>query len=156
MANVMRWRYGDTNPVMAPADSSLIEVGDLVALSSGSAVSAGTFANLGSEPANQEAFHDSFLGVAMQQSPEGETQSIRVATSGVFEFLSASATYGIGDLLGTHEPVSGAELYNQSIATVLSPSLAIGRCVRSQPQAAAKVLVDVVSTVVRGGPQAAA
>ncbi len=156
MANVMRWRYGDTNPVLASADTSLIEVGDLVVLSAGNAVSAATFASAGSEPANQEAFHDAFLGVAMQQSPEGETRPIRVATSGVFEFDSASATYEIGGLLGTHEPATGAELYNQSVASVATPNLAVGRCVRRQPQGATKVLVDVVSTVVRGGPQAAA
>ncbi len=31
MTDKMRWRYGDTNPVVAPVDSAtVIEIGDLV------------------------------------------------------------------------------------------------------------------------------
>ena len=156
MANKMRWRYGDTNPVMMPAASALIEVGDLVALVEGEAVPAGDLADIGSEAANQEAFHDAFLGVAMQQSPDGETTAIRVATSGVFEFLSPSATFEVGDLLGGCENAAETALLNQSVKAVGTPNLAIGRCVRRSPQAAEKVLIDVVSTIVRGGPQVAA
>jgi hypothetical protein len=33
MADTMRWRYGETNPVLVPVDSrTVIEIGDLVYL----------------------------------------------------------------------------------------------------------------------------
>ena len=38
MSNIMRWRYGETNPVIIPVETgTAIEIGDLVYLSSGNA-----------------------------------------------------------------------------------------------------------------------
>ena len=38
MANTMRWRYGETNPVVLPvASATVIEIGDLVVLDTGTA-----------------------------------------------------------------------------------------------------------------------
>ena len=46
MADTMRWRYGDTNPVVAPVDSAtVIEIGDLVYLDTDDAKPAGYDAN---------------------------------------------------------------------------------------------------------------
>ncbi len=82
MANTMRWRYGETNPIMMPVlVGYVIEIGDLVYLDSGSAKAAAAIADLGTLVANQEALHDQFLGVAMQASPSASTESIRVATT---------------------------------------------------------------------------
>ncbi|HYO25875.1 MAG TPA: capsid cement protein [Lacipirellulaceae bacterium] len=154
MANKMRWRYGDTNPVMiAVASETTIEIGDIVARESGAAVPAGALPDAGSEAGNQEALHDAFLGVAMQHSPAGSTDPIRVATSGVFEFDCAAATFQVGDLVGVDEASSGSALENQVVAKVATANLAIGTCVRQSPSAASRVLIEVVSTVVRGGPQ---
>ena len=45
MSNVMRWRYGDTNPVVLPvASSTVIEIGDFVYQSSGAALPASELA----------------------------------------------------------------------------------------------------------------
>jgi len=157
MANTMRWRYGETNPVMMPVlEGYVVEIGDLVYLDEQSAKSASSQPDLGTLAANQEALHDGFLGVAMQASPSESTEPIRVATSGVFEFDCLSATLEMGDLLGATENTLGTELENQYVIGVATPNLAVGRCVKRVNPAGVKVLVDVVSTVVRGGPQAAA
>jgi hypothetical protein len=157
MANTMRWRYGDTNPVMMPvADDTEIEIGDLVYAAAGLARPAGALADLGTLAANQEAFHDAFVGVAMQCSPAGAEEPIRVATSGVFEMDCLSATLDVGDCLGPDEGVAGLELLNQTVVKVATPNLAIGRCAKRVNPAGTRALVDVVSTLLRGGPQAMA
>jgi hypothetical protein len=157
MANKMRWRYGDVHPVMVGvASDTVIEIGDLVLQEASLARPASELEDLGSEAANQEAFHDDFLGVAMQHSPAGSAEPIRVATTGVFEFDCGSATFVIGDLLGVDEASSGTELEDQVVAKVTTPNLAIGVCVKTINPAASRVLVEIHSTIVRGGVQAAA
>ena len=157
MANRMRWRYGDTNPVMLPvAAETVIEIGDLVGLAGGAAVPASELEDSGTDAANQEAFHDLFVGVAMQHSPDGSADPVRIATSGVFEFDCASAAFELGDLIGADEATSGTALEKQVAVEVATPNLAVGRCAKRVNPAATRVLVDVVSTVMRGGPQAMA
>lgn len=157
MANKMRWRYGDTNPITLPvATDVVIEIGDLVGASSGAAHPASAFEDLGSEAGNQEAFHDIFAGVAMQASPAGENTPIRIATTGVFEFDCPSATHEVGILLGADEGGSGDVLEDQVIVAVSTANLAVGRCVKRDATASSKVLVEIVSTLTLGGPQSMA
>src|SRR5262245_55801682 len=131
MANSMRWRYGDTNSVMVPVmEASLVEIGDLVYLASGVGKPAGELADLGTKAANQEAFHDNFVGVAMQSSPAGSSEPIRVATSGVFELDCLSTTAEIGDLFGVDEDGTGTELLSQTVTKVATANLAVGRCAK--------------------------
>jgi hypothetical protein len=154
MSNTMRWRYGDTDPVMLPvAEATIIEIGDLVYQASGLARPASQLADLGTEAANQEAFHDAFVGVAMQASPAGSSDSIRVATSGVFEFDCLSTTAEVGDLFGVDEDGTGTELLDQTVAKVAGANLAVGRCAKRINPAGTRALVEIVSTVMRGGPQ---
>ena len=156
MANNMRWRYGETSPVMMPVDAeTTIEIGDLLYLATDDVRPAAMLTPGGSLAATQETFHDNFVGVAMQCSPAGSTAPIRVATTGVFEFNCASATFEVGDFLGGNDG-GGGELDSQLVDEVATPNLAIGRCVKRVSPAGTKVLVDVVSTLVKGGPQAAA
>jgi hypothetical protein len=158
MANVMRYRYGDTNPVSAAVDSAVvIEIGDLVALVSGKAVPADDFADAGTKAQNQEAFHDLFLGVAEQQSRAGDTDPIRVATSGTFELDIASATLGLGALVGaagTGE-AGAVGVANQIVESVATPNLAIGR-VQEAIASKTKVKVNIDSVIMTGGPRAMA
>lgn len=154
MANTMRWRYGDTSPVMLPVDATtVVEIGDLLYLETDDARPASAQADAGTEAANQEAFHDKFAGVAMQASRNGDTQPIRVATSGVFEFDCLSATFEVGKLIGADENAGGNALEKQVVAPVATANLAIGRCAKRVSPAATRVLVDIVSTMLRGGPQ---
>ena len=154
MANTMRWRYGDTSPVMLPVDATtVIEIGDLLYLETDDARPASAAADAGTEAANQEAFHDKFAGVAMQASRNGDTQPIRVATAGVFEFDCLSGTYEVGKLIGADENAGGTALEKQIATPVATANLAIGRCAKRVSPAATRVLVDIVSTMQRGGPQ---
>ncbi len=156
MANTMRWRYGDTCPVILPVDSAtVIEIGDLVYLDVDDAKPASAQADQSTEIGNQQLFHDVFAGVAMQASRSGDTQPIRVATAGVFEFDCLSTTLEVGDLMSSDENVAGVALLNQTVAKVGNPNAAIGRCAKRLNPAGTRVLVDIVSGVLKGGPQAA-
>ena len=161
MANIMRWRYGETNPVTLPVDSATeIEIGDLVYLDTDDAKPASTIDDIGgggpaTPAAAQELFHNSFVGVAMQQSRAGDTAPIRIATSGVFEFATQSATYELGTRVATDADT--ALMDQQVVATTeTTPERSIGRVAKRVPAADTKVLVEINSTVMRDGPQASA
>lgn len=155
MANTFRYRYGDTRPVMVAVDSAtVIEIGDLVYLDTDDAKPASSIADTATEAGNQEAFHDVFLGVAEQASASGDTDEIRVATAGVFEFACPAETRQLGQLIGVDEAASGTALEDQVVDNVATANLAIGSVAKTTTTAL--VLVDIVSTVMRGGPQAMA
>ena len=152
MSDKMRWRYGDTNPVVAAVDAAtVIEIGDLVWQDADDAKPAAGQSDHGSEAANQEAFCDGFLGVAMQRSRSGETAPIRVATTGVFELDCPSSLFELGDLVGGDENAAGSALLNQQVSKVIQSRFAIGRVARRESAAATSVLVDIRSTVMTGG-----
>jgi Uncharacterized conserved protein (DUF2190) len=152
MSDSMRWRYGDTTPVLLAVDSgTVIEIGDLVYLDTDDAKPASAQADQSSEAANQILFASKFAGVAMQRSPSGDTTPIRVATTGVFEFSIAATTFEVGNLIGSKEQANGTQLENQVVAKVGTTNKSIGRCVKRSATNATKVLVDIVSTVVKGG-----
>jgi len=151
MSDKMRWRYGDTNPVVAGVDSAtVIEIGDLLYLDTDDAKPASSQADVGSEPSNQEAFADNFLGVAMQRSRDGDTSPIRVATTGVFEYDCPSGTFELGDLIGVDE-TGGTTLMDQQVDAVTQSRYAIARAARREPSAATSVYVDIRSTIMTGG-----
>lgn len=154
MSDVFRYRYGDMKPVkVAVASATVIEIGDLVYLSSGAALPATSLADAGTKAQNQEAFHDAFIGVAMSRSRNGDDDPIIVATAGVFEFASASASYALGNLVGPIGTGAGdaVGLANQSVESVATANLAIGRSVEVTASQT-KVKVEIVSTVLYGGP----
>jgi hypothetical protein len=152
MSDKMRWRYGDTNPVVAAVDSdTVIEIGDLVLLNTDDARPASVLVDQGTKAANQATFASVFLGVAMQRSRSGETAPIRVATTGVFEFDCASGTFELGDMIGLDENAAGNALLNQQVAKVTVAADAVGRVAKRQPAAGTSVLVDIRSTVMTGG-----
>jgi hypothetical protein len=154
MANTMRWRYGDTCPVLLPVDSAtVIEIGDLVYLDTDDAKPASSQGDQGTEVTNQQLFHDMFAGVAMQASRSGDTQPIRVATTGVFEFDCLSTTLEVGDLMCSDENAGGTTLLNQTVAKVSAANAAIGRCAKRLNPAGTRVLVDIVSSMLKGGAQ---
>ncbi len=151
MSDKMRWRYGDTNPVLAAVNAeTVIEIGDLVYQEVDDARPASRLSDQGTKPANQELFADKFLGVAMQRSRSGETTPVRVATTGVFEFDCPGAAFELGDFVGVDENAAGDALLNQQVAKVGAAKYAFGRDAKRQ-SAATTVLVDIRSTVMTGG-----
>lgn len=162
MADSMRWRYGDTHPVVMAVDSStVIEIGDLVHLNTDDALPASSIDDIGGAgPANlaaaQEQLHDAFLGVAMQRSRDGDTTPIRIATRGVFELDAASATFEVGDLVGADDNSGATALENHKVIAVPGENLALGRVARRVTAADTRVFVEIVGTITHGGPQAAA
>lgn len=150
MSDKMRWRYGDTNPVVAAVDAATeIEIGDLLYQDTDDAKPAASQADQGSEAANQETFAHKFLGVAMQRSRSGDTAPIRVATTGVFEFDCPLVACELGDLTGP-DHVNNV-LMNQQVMMVTAPWYAIGRVAKRQPEVVRSVLVDIRSTLMTGG-----
>ena len=148
----MRWRYGDTNPVMAAVDSATeIELGDLLVLDTDDAKPAASLADQGTEATNQALLTTKFLGVAMQRSRAGDVDPVRVATTGVFEYVCPSGTFELGDLIGGDENAAGNALLNQQVSKVSDAQHAIGRVCRRVPAAATTVLVDIRSTIMTGG-----
>ena len=129
MSDSMRWRYGDTTPVVLAVDSgTVIEIGDLVYLDTDDAKPASAQADQSTEAANQILFASKFAGVAMQRSPSGDSTPIRVATTGVFEFNIAATTFEVGNLIGSKEQANGTQLENQVVAKVATTNKSIGRC----------------------------
>ena len=153
MANVMRWRYGETNPVMVSVNTStVIEIGDLVWLGQDHVVPANV--KSASELATLGKLHERFLGVAMQDSSVSGQNAIRISTTGVFEFACQKLTYELGDLIGGLLDAKSERLLAQSVGQAVAPGYAIGRCAKAIQPAGSNVLVDIVSTVMRGGVQA--
>ena len=153
MSNTMRWRYGDTNPVMAPVKSAtVIEIGDMVWQEMGNAWPASMLPHQGSREANQQLFAEKFLGVVMQRSSRaGNIDRICVATSGVFESDCTSATFELGGHVGPEENTGGDGLLNQHVVAVYASQYAVARCARQASIAVPRVLIDICSTVMRGG-----
>jgi len=152
MANKMRWRYGDTKPILAAVDSAVvIEIGDLLYLNTDDVRPASSQADGDGETVNQETFADNFIGVAAQQSRNGDTDEIRVDTAGVFEFICASATYEVGDNIGVDENADGDGLCDQTVAAVADAAYAIAKVARRATSATTTLFVEIESTVMHGG-----
>ena len=152
MTDKMRWRYGDTNPVVAAVDTAtVVEIGDLLWQDTDDAKPASSVTNHGTKLLNQKALADAFLGVAMQRSRSGDAAPIRVATTGVFEFDCASDTFELGDLVGVDTNTAGSALLNQQVAKVSDSLHAVGRIAKRQSTATTNVLVDICSTIMTGG-----
>jgi hypothetical protein len=153
MANVKRWVHGDRHEVKADVLSATeIEVGDLLYLDVTNAKPANAQSDQGSESANQQLFHDQFLGIALEAHPAGSGDyKIRVATKGIFEYPCIAATHELGDLIAPDEDSGGTFLQNQVVVKVSASNAAIGR-VTKDTTSEATVQLEIVSSVIHGGP----
>lgn len=152
MSDNMRWKYGRINVVVAAvAAATVIEIGDLLWQDGDEAKPALDQADLGNKIANQERFAENFLGVAMQWSRQGDTDPIRVATTGVFDFDCVKETFRLGDFVGWDENIHSNVSLNQQVSKVFYSDCAIGRVAKREPSPACRVLVDIRSTVMTGG-----
>jgi hypothetical protein len=148
MADAFRLRHDDTDKFLGAVDSStVIEIGDLVYLDTDDVKPASSQADQLTEEANQALLASRFAGVAMQASDNGDTQPIRVATDGIFEFPCPSGTWEIGDLVGASENVGGDALEDQQVEAVVRPELALGYVAQREPSAVTIVKVRLLSRV---------
>jgi len=122
MSDKMRWRYGETNPVVAAVDAATeIEIGDLL-------------------------WHDTDDAKPASDVPDQGS----VATTGVFELGCQATAFELGDLVAAAQGTVDV-LEDQQVAKASDPALSIGRAARREPNAATAVLVDIRSTVMTGG-----
>lgn len=151
MSDRMRWRWGGGDCVVAAVSAeTVIEIGDLLWQDMDNAKPASDFDPSKFSNPVQEQFADKFLGVAMQRSCDGDTSSVRVATTGVFEFDCLGRTFELGDMIGveTHSPEEPASmLQNQRVEKTSCSRYAIGRVAKREASATTSVLVDIRSKV---------
>lgn len=150
--------YGEANPVVTKpiGSADVVEVGDMVSqAANGDIKTASQETWVTNLAGTQEPFHDKFLGVAQERSRSGDTNPIRVNTSGVHEFDCAAATFEIGTLVGPADSGSSS-LEDQKVVAVATENLATGRVAKRYGSNTTKVFVKIFSTKLDGGAQAMA
>jgi hypothetical protein len=145
MSHVKRWKSGERNERKCAVDSATaIELGDLLWLDDDDVKPASQLSDLGSERLNQIKFRNLFAGVAMEpHAADSGATTIRVATSGIFEFIAASDTYEIGTLIAIDEASSGTELENQTVVDADFQYMAIGQIARREASATTTVRIAI-------------
>lgn len=142
---------GSRNQVMAAVDSAEVIVkGNMLRLVTDDVRAISGMSDVGLKLANQQAARDAFIGVAMRASASGQTQPIPVATTGVFEFNTSSATYEVGDLVGPAGTGTGGNVgvSDDTVEAVTDASAAIGR-VYKRGTSITRVQVEIFSTIFR-------
>lgn len=136
---MQRWRYGETNPIaMRVKPDTIIEMGDLV-------WGIHSYAHPAIDASGALPFVQHFAGVAMHSSRMGESDEIRVATSGVFEFDCNLITWDVGTLIRPAESNDFGRLHNQMVRPSFEKSITIGKCARYRVERFSRVLVDIHS-----------
>jgi hypothetical protein len=144
--NQLRFRSGQVQLARLRVDSgTVIEAGDLVFLDSDDVKPASDFTWDTNLATTQAAFAAAFLGIAHQQSADGDTDDISVDLSphAVYEFDAAPAAYEVGDALGPDEDSS--TLMDQQLEAVGSDGLGIARAVEYKPAGSSLVRVTFAS-----------
>jgi len=144
----MRWRYGETQPVVAAVDrDTIIQIGDLVCQEDDRAVPVSALSR--GRPRYAGRVATAFLGVALQRSAFGNASPIRVATAGVFEMDCEPTAWVLGDPVRVwFERMAGPALNrDQSVAKTELAWQTIAYCARREPEPAKSVLVEIRSAV---------
>jgi len=143
--NKLRFRSGQVQLVKCRVDSgTVIEAGDMVWLDSDDVKPASAFTWTTNLATTQGAFAAKFIGIAHQQSKDGETASISVDVSplSVYEMDVPSTTYEVGAMLGPDE--SSSALQDQQLETAVSAA-AIARSVEFKATASGTLRVSFAS-----------
>lgn len=145
MANQLRFRSGQVDLHRLRVDSgTVIEAGDLVYLDTDDVKPASSLAWNTDLATTQGDFAALFLGVAHQQSADGDTDDISVDLSplSVYEFDVNAATYEVGDTLGPDENVS--TLMDQQLEAAAAAA-SIARAAEYKAASASKLRVQFAS-----------
>jgi hypothetical protein len=146
MSNQLRFRSGQVFLHKLRVDSgTVIEAGDLMFLDTDDVKPASDFPWTTNLATTQGNFAASFLGIAHQQSADGDTDdlSIDLSPHAVYEFDVNAATYEAGDLLGPDELSSA--LMNQQLEAVASADLAIARAAEYKANSSSLLRVTFAS-----------
>jgi hypothetical protein len=153
--NQLRFRSGQVQLARLRVDSgTVIEAGDMVFLDSDDVKPASSFAWTTDLATTQAAFAASFLGIAHQQSADGETDDVSVDLSphSVYEFDVNPAMYEVGDDLGPDEDSS--TLMDQQLEAVGSTGLGIARAIEYRAASSALLRVTFASAFHTGSANA--
>lgn len=151
MSNRLRLRSGEVELVKVRVDAAtVIEAGDLVYLDTDDAKPASVFPWTTDLATTQAGFADVFLGVAHQQSAEGDTEDISVDISphAVYEMDVNSAAYEVGAKLGPDE--NSSHLMSQQLEAVASDTRAIARAAEHKPSGSTTLRVRLASAFAAG------
>ena len=153
MSDRMRWRYGDTNPVVAAVDAAtVIEIGDLVYQDTDDAKPASAQTDQGSEATNQATAGRQVPGRGDAAEPLGRHRRRSAWPPPASSSSTAPAARSNSErLVGADENAAGNALLNQQVDAVASAARAIGRVAKRVASASTSVLVDIRSTVMTGG-----
>ena len=154
MTNQLGFRSGQVQLHKLRVDSgTVIEAGDLVFLDTDDVKPASDFAWDTDLATTQAQFAAVFLGVAHQQSADGDTDDISVDLSplSVYEFDADSATYEVGDALGPDE--NSSTLMNHQLEAAAA-SASIARAAEYKASAQAKLRVTFASAYHAGSSNA--
>jgi hypothetical protein len=144
--NKLRFRSGQVQLVKCRVDSgTVIEAGDMVWLDTDDVKPASAFAWTTNLATSQGNFAAKFIGIAHQQSANGDTTPISVDISplSVYEMDVPATTYEVGGLLGPDE--SSSTLMDQQLETVGSGAAAIARAVEYKATASSTLRVSFAS-----------
>lgn len=164
MANLNRYKHGDADPRVARCNETTeIEIGDLVMLEGQEA----SLKNL--QPASmvpndigstmQSYFACRFLGHASQQHrashDPADDVDIRVNTGGVHEYVCASRTWELGDLVAAAVNAAGTALLDQTVSYVPKDAGGINRAIgvvaQREPIANTRVYIELMPRGVAEG-----
>ena len=155
MANRLRFRSGQVQLHKLRVDSgTVLEAGDLVFLDSDDVKPASAFTWDTNLATTQSSFAASFIGVAHQQSANGDTDDVSVDLSpqAVYEYDVDPATYEVGDALGPDE--LSAALMDQQLEAVGSDTLGIARAAEYKAATASLLRVTFASAFHTGSANA--
>lgn len=155
MANRLRFRSGQVQLHKLRVDSgTVIEAGDLVYLDTDDVKPASDFPWDTDLATTQADFAASFLGVAHQQSADGDTEDVSVDLSplAVYEFDVNQATYEVGDELGPDENAS--KLMDQQLEAIASGGAGIARAAEYKANQASTLRVLLASAYHTGSANA--
>lgn len=144
--NKLRFRSGQVHLIKCRVDAgTVIEAGDMVWLDGDDVKPASAFAWDTNLATTQGGFAAKFIGVAHQQSADGDTAPLSVDLSplSVYEMDVPSTTYEVGGLLGPDE--SSSTLMDQQLESVASGAAAIARAVEFKATASGTLRVSFAS-----------
>jgi hypothetical protein len=161
--NYARHIRGHANEKRFPGTvAAEIKAGDFLVMASNKVIRVSSMADAGTLAQNQEAAHDVFAGVAIDQKRAGETRDVLVATQGVFRYpcVALLAASDAGAFVGIEGTGAGLAvgMADQIVVVVATANLAIGKLARAAAIGDVFLEVEIASVLgtVHSGAQAPA